>query len=168
MAVALGRERIRETAGILGIWAVDTPEEALQTRFYSDIWNTSSDAIKSALAPEQSAIVTGSKISAYDIGLEGMGQGYAGQMTPFQMALIASAPANMNGNLMKPKIEFDQPPEVYSNVVSTQQAEQNTADYGTCNRRFGRNGDESFRQRPRRRNSFRRKNRNGGKTRARV
>ena len=46
MAVALGRERIRETAGALGIWAVDTPEEALQTNFFPDIWNTSNDAIK--------------------------------------------------------------------------------------------------------------------------
>ena len=118
MAVSLGRERIRETAGILGIWAVDTPEDALQTRFFSDIWNASNDAIKSALAPEQSTIVTGSKISAYDIGLEGMGQGYAGQMTPFQMALIASAPANLEGKLMKPKIESDQPPEMFSQVLT--------------------------------------------------
>ena len=53
-----------------------------------------------------------------------MGQGYAGQMTPFQMALIASAPANLNGNLMKPKIEYNQPPQVYSPVISPQQAEQ--------------------------------------------
>ena len=124
MAVELGRERIRETAGILGIWAVETPEDALQTRFYSDIWNASNDAIKSALAPEQSSIVTGDKITAYDIGLEGMGQGYAGQMTPFQMALIASAAANLQGNLMKPKIEFDRPPEVYSKVLTPQQSQQ--------------------------------------------
>lgn len=124
MAVSLGRERIRETAGALGIWAVDTPEEALQTKFFPDIWNASNDAIKNALAPEQSAIVTGKGISAYDLGLEGMGQGYAGQMTPFQMALIASAPANLQGNLMKPKIEYDQPPEVFANVLSPPQAAQ--------------------------------------------
>ena len=124
MAVALGRERLSETAGAFGIWAVETPEEALQTRFFADIWNASNDAIKSALAPEQSALVTGKGISAYDIGLEGMGQGYAGQMTPFQMALIASAPANLNGNLMKPKIEFEQPPEIYAPVLSAQQAAQ--------------------------------------------
>lgn len=124
MAVSLGRERIRETAGVLGILAVETPEDALKTKFFPEIWNASSDAIKNALAPEQSTIVTGKEISAYDIGLEGMGQGYAGQMTPLQMALIASAPANLNGNLMKPKIEFDRPPEVFSQVLSPPQAAQ--------------------------------------------
>lgn len=124
MAVNLGRERIRETAGALGILAVETPEDALQTKFFPDIWNASNEAIKYALAPSQSKIVTGKEITAYDIGLEGMGQGYAGQMTPFQMALIASVPANLSGNLMKPKIEFDQPPEVFANVISPQQAAQ--------------------------------------------
>jgi penicillin-binding protein 2 len=122
MAVGLGRERIQETAGLLGIKAVETPKEAVLSGFYSDIWNTSSKRIANALAPQQSTIVTGKNITAYDIGLEGMGQGYAGQMTPFQMALIVSAAANMEGKLMKPKIEFDQPPQMYAQVLSPQQA----------------------------------------------
>ncbi|MBA2494568.1 MAG: hypothetical protein H0V31_07730 [Acidobacteria bacterium] len=124
MAVELGRERIRETAGAFSILAVDTPEDALQTNFFPDIWNASHNRIANALAPEQSTIVTGKQISAYDLGLEGMGQGYAGQMTPFQMALIASAPANLQGNLIKPKIEADQPPQVFSQVLSPPQAAQ--------------------------------------------
>ncbi|CAN5579463.1 penicillin-binding protein 2 [soil metagenome] len=124
MAVELGRERIRETAGAFSILAVDTPENALQTNFFPDIWNASNNRIANALAPEQSTIVTGKQISAYDLGLEGMGQGYAGQMTPFQMALIASAPANLQGNLIKPKIEADQPPQVFSQVLSPPQAAQ--------------------------------------------
>jgi len=122
MAVSLGRERIRETAGALGIAAVDTPAEAVQSKFFSDIWNTSNKRIASAMALQQSTIVAGKNISAYDIGLEGMGQGYAGQMTPFQMALIASAAANLEGKLMKPKIEFDQPPQAFAQVLSPQQA----------------------------------------------
>jgi cell division protein FtsI/penicillin-binding protein 2 len=122
MAVDLGRERIRETAGLFGIAAVEKPEDTFNTKFLSDIWNASNPQIKNALALEQSAIVTGKDISAYDIGLEGMGQGYAGQMTPFQMALIASAAANMEGKLMKPKIEFDLKPEMYSQVLTPQQA----------------------------------------------
>lgn len=124
MAVSLGRERMRETAGAFGILAADTPEDALSGIFFADIWNTSSDRIKNAIAPEQSSIVTGGKISAYDLGLEGMGQGYAGQMTPFQMALIASAPANMEGKLMKPRIEMDVPPQAFSQVLSPEQAAQ--------------------------------------------
>nr|MDQ3041415.1 penicillin-binding transpeptidase domain-containing protein [Acidobacteriota bacterium] len=124
MAVDLGKERIRETAGAFSILAVETPEDALQAGFFPGIWNASNSRISNALAPQQSTIVTGKDISAYDVGLEGMGQGYAGQMTPFQMALIASAPANMEGKLMKPKIELDLPPQMFSQVLSPQQAAQ--------------------------------------------
>jgi len=67
-------------------------------------------------------MVLGKDISLFDLGIQGMGQGYAGQMTPFQMALIASIPANMEGRLMKPRIEADQPPRAFSQVLSPQQA----------------------------------------------
>ncbi|CAA9428108.1 MAG: Peptidoglycan D,D-transpeptidase MrdA [uncultured Pyrinomonadaceae bacterium] len=124
MAVDLGKERIRETAGAFSILAVEAPEDALSAGFFPGIWNASNSRISNALAPQQSTIVTGKDISAYDVGLEGMGQGYAGQMTPFQMALIAAAPANLEGKLMKPKIEADLPPQMFSQVVSPQQAAQ--------------------------------------------
>jgi cell division protein FtsI/penicillin-binding protein 2 len=124
MAVDLGRERFRETAGQVGILAVDTPEQAVSSGFFPDIWNTSNPRIASALQPQQSTLVTGKEISAYDLALEGMGQGYAGQMTPFQMALIASVPANMNGFLMKPRIEMDQPPQPFAQVLTAEQARQ--------------------------------------------
>jgi hypothetical protein len=124
MAVELGRERLRETAGLLGILAVEKPQEALRARLFPDIWNTSNARIANSIAPQQSTMVTGKDITAYDIALQGMGQGYAGQMTPFQMALITAAPANLNGNLMKPRIEFDRPPQVFANVLSPQQAAQ--------------------------------------------
>ncbi len=124
MAVALGRERFRETAGKFGMLAVETPEEALQHKLFPDIWNTSNEQISNAIAPEQSTIVTGSKITAYDLALEGMGQGYAGQMTPFQMALVVSAAANLQGNLMKPRIEFNQTPVIFSSLLTPQQASQ--------------------------------------------
>jgi penicillin-binding protein 2 len=122
LAIELGRERLRETAMLLGMAAVDTPEDAVMARFFPNIWNTSVPTIAGALAPSQSTIVTGNKISLYDVGLEGMGQGYAGQMTPFQMALIASIPGNMEGKLMKPRIEADQPPQMFAQVLSPQQA----------------------------------------------
>ena len=122
MAVDLGRERMSETANLLGISAVESPSDALQTNFLPEIWNASNSQIKNALAPQQSALVTGKEISLYDLALEGMGQGYAGQMTPFQMALIAAAAGNLEGKLMKPKIEFDRPPEMYSQILSPPQA----------------------------------------------
>jgi cell division protein FtsI/penicillin-binding protein 2 len=55
---------------------------------------------------------------------EGYGQGYASQMTPFQMAMMISVAANLEGKLMKPKIEMDRPPEVFSQVLTRDQAQQ--------------------------------------------
>jgi penicillin-binding protein 2 len=65
---------------------------------------------------------TSDKISKYDLALEGFGQGYASQMTPLQMALLAATAGNLNGNLMKIKLEYDRPPEVYHNVLTPQMA----------------------------------------------
>jgi hypothetical protein len=124
LAIAVGKVGISETGRKSGILPVDTPAEATQANFFPDIWNTSDESIAYSIAPRQSTIVTGKNVTEYDIGLEGIGQGYAGQMTPFQMALIASIPANLKGNLMKPKIEYDLKPEVFSQVLSAGQAAQ--------------------------------------------
>lgn len=122
MAVLLERNRLRETAQILGVNAVENPEDATTVGFLPEIWNASSDEVKKSIAPRESAIVMGKQISPYDLAIQGMGQGYAGQMTTFQMALIAAAPANLEGKLMKPKIEMERAPEVYSQVLTVQQA----------------------------------------------
>lgn len=122
LANALGRPRMGDTARVLGITPVDTPPEALSQGFYADIWNTSNPRIARSISPARSTIVTGKQLTLYDFGVEGMGQGLAGQMTPLQMALIASAPANLEGRLMKPKIEADIPPQMYSQVLTREQA----------------------------------------------
>jgi peptidoglycan glycosyltransferase len=121
MGVKLGGERLKVAAQLLGIGAYDSPAEALRGRKEPEIWNASTDAVKRALAPREATIVTG-KVTKYDLALIGYGQGYAGQMTPFQMALAAAAIANMDGKLMKPKIEFDRPPEIFKQVMKPQQA----------------------------------------------
>ncbi|MEA2204299.1 MAG: penicillin-binding protein [Blastocatellia bacterium] len=117
MGVLLGPQRLKQAAQLLGIGAYDTPAEALRGRKEPELWNASTDAIRRALAPRESTIVTGPKISRYDIALEGYGQGYAGQMTPLQMALAAAAIGNMEGKLMKLKIESNRAPEVYQSVM---------------------------------------------------
>jgi cell division protein FtsI/penicillin-binding protein 2 len=122
MANALGRERLAETARIFGMTPTETPDEALEQGMFAGIWNTSNPRIANAVSPARSTIVTGKKLTAFDLGQEGMGQGYSGQMTPFQMALIAAAPANLQGRLMKPKIEADLPAQAFSQVLSPQQA----------------------------------------------
>lgn len=123
LAVSLGRDRLAESAQAVGIAPVETDPEAFKQGFFPDIWNASNKRIANAIAPARATIVTGKELTAYDIGLEGMGQGKAAQMTPFQMALIAAAPGNNQGRLMKPKIEADIPPQVFAQVLTPQQAE---------------------------------------------
>ncbi|HEU4712737.1 MAG TPA: penicillin-binding transpeptidase domain-containing protein [Pyrinomonadaceae bacterium] len=118
MGVRLGPERLKRAAQLLGIGAYDTPAEALRGRKEPELWNGSTDAVERALAPRQATIVTGKQITRYDQALIGYGQGYAGQMTPFQMALAAATIGNMEGKLMKPKIEYNLQPQPFNQVVT--------------------------------------------------
>src|SRR5690349_18396840 len=118
MGVKLGAERLKRAAQLLGIGGYDTPSEALRGRKEPEIWNASTDAIKRALAPREATIVTGKQVTKYDLALIGYGQGYAGQMTPFQMALAAATIGNSDGKLMKPKIEFNLQPQAFNQVLS--------------------------------------------------
>jgi cell division protein FtsI/penicillin-binding protein 2 len=120
MAVKLGPERLRSTAQLLGIGTYDDPRDLLRGKKKVEIFNASTDAIKRAMAPREATILTNPKMRRYDLALEGFGQGYAGQMTPLQMALNVSAIGNVEGKLMKPKIELDQKPEPYDQVMPTQ------------------------------------------------
>jgi len=124
MGVKLGGDKLKQAAELLGIGAYDTPAEALRGRKEPQLWNASSEAVKRALAPREATIVTGKQITRYDLALIGYGQGYAGQMTPFQMALSAAAIGNMEGKLMKPKIELDRAPEMFKQVVPPQSAQR--------------------------------------------
>jgi len=122
MGVKLGAERLKRAAQLLGIGTYDTPSEALRGRKLPEIWDASTDAVKRALAPREATIVTGKQVTRYDLALMGYGQGFAGQMTPFQMALAASAIGNMEGKLMKPRIEYNVAPQVFNQVMPPQTA----------------------------------------------
>ena len=106
---------------MMGVGAVNTPIETLRGRKVPEIWNASSEAVKRALAPRESTMVAGPlgrQFNKFDLALEGYGQGYAGQMTPFQMALFASTIGNLEGKLMKPRLEMNRPNEAYNQVVT--------------------------------------------------
>ncbi len=118
MGVKLGPERLKRAAQLLGIGAYDTPSEALRGRKRPDIWNASTDAVKRALAPREATIVTGKQVTRYDLALIGYGQGFAGQMTPLQMAMAAATIGNMEGKLMKPRIEMNVPPQPFNQVLT--------------------------------------------------
>jgi cell division protein FtsI/penicillin-binding protein 2 len=118
MGVKLGPEKLKHAAQLLGIGSYDTPAEALRGRKEPEIWDASTDGIKRALAPREATIVTGKQVTRYDLALMGYGQGFAGQMTPFQMALAASAIANMEGKLMKPRVEYNVAPQPFNQVMT--------------------------------------------------
>jgi cell division protein FtsI/penicillin-binding protein 2 len=122
MGVKLGAERLKRAAQLLGIGAYDTPSEALRGRKLPEIWDGSTDAVKRALAPREATIVTGKQVTRYDLALMGYGQGFAGQMTPFQMALAAAAIGNMEGKLMKPRVEYNVAPQAFNQVMTPQTA----------------------------------------------
>jgi peptidoglycan glycosyltransferase len=123
MGVKLGAERLRTAAKLVGIGAYDTPGEALRSRKQPEILHASSEAIKRSIAPTEATMVTGPKTNRFELALEGFGQGQAGQMTPFQMAMLCAAIANLEGKLMKAKIEKDLQPEAYSQAMTPQQAQ---------------------------------------------
>ena len=124
LGTQLGGEKIRDTAKLLGLGAYDSISGEGQGRREPEIWNASTNAIAKAIAPTESWLKAGKHSTRCELMYEGYGQGYASQMTPFQMALIISAAANLDGRLMKPKIELDRPPQMLSQVLTRDQATQ--------------------------------------------
>ncbi len=122
LGTQLGGEKIRDTAKLLGLGAYDSVSGEGQGRREPEIWNASTSAVKNALAPTEAWLKAGKHSTRCELMYEGYGQGYASQMTPFQMALIISAAANLEGKLMKPKIESDRAPEMFSQVLTRDQA----------------------------------------------
>jgi penicillin-binding protein A len=124
LGTQLGGEKIRDTAKLLGMGAYDSVSGEGQGRREPEIWNATSNAIKNAIAPTESWLKAGKKSTRCELMYEGYGQGLASQMTPFQMALVISAAANLEGKLMKPKLESDRAPEMFSQVLTREQASE--------------------------------------------
>ncbi len=122
MAIKLGPEKLAAELAKLGMTPVGSPQEALGGGRQPEIWNVSQPAVARALAPVDATVALYARERPYDLGLIGFGQGYAGQMTPLQMALVAAAVANLEGKLMKPKIEYDRAPEMWAQATSPQHA----------------------------------------------
>src|SRR5438105_4970631 len=122
LGTQLGGTKIRDTAKLLGLGAYDSVSGEGQGRREPEIWNASSKAIQNALAPTESWLKAGPHSTRCELMYEGYGQGYASQMTPFQMAMLISVAANLDGRLMKPKIEMDRANEMFSQVLTRDQA----------------------------------------------
>src|ERR1044072_4240606 len=122
LGTQLGGVKICDTAKLVGLGAYDSVSGEGQGRREPEIWNASSKAIQNALAPTESWLKAGPHSTRCELMYEGYGQGYASQMTPFQMAMIISVAANLEGRLMKPKIEMDRQPEMFAQVLTREQA----------------------------------------------
>src|SRR5436309_5710487 len=123
LGTQLGGVKIRDTAKLVGLGAYDSVSGEGQGRREPEIWNASSKAIQNAIAPTESWLKAGPHSSRCELMYEGYGQGYASQMTPFQMAMLISVAANLDGRLMKPKIEMGRAPEMFSQVLTRDQAQ---------------------------------------------
>ncbi|MFN2578309.1 MAG: penicillin-binding transpeptidase domain-containing protein [Pyrinomonadaceae bacterium] len=124
LGTQLGGVKIRDTAKLVGLGAYDSVSGETQGRREPEIWNASSKAIQNAIAPTESWLKAGPHSTRCELMYEGYGQGYASQMTPFQMAMMISVAANLEGRLMKPKIEMNRAAEMFSQVLTRDQAAQ--------------------------------------------
>jgi len=122
LGTQLGGPKIHDTAKLVGLGAYDSVSGDGQGRREPEIWNASTSKIKNAIAPTEAWLKAGPHSTRCELMYEGYGQGYASQMTPFQMALLISVAANLEGKLMKPKIEYDRPPEMLNQVLTPEQA----------------------------------------------
>src|SRR5437773_7694070 len=122
LATQLGGVKISDTAKLGGLGAYDSVSGEGQGRREPEIWNASSKAIQNSIAPTEAWLKAGPHSSRCELMYEGYGQGYASQMTPFQMAMLISVAANLDGRLMKPKIEMDRANEMFSQVLTRDQA----------------------------------------------
>jgi cell division protein FtsI/penicillin-binding protein 2 len=124
LATQMGGPKIQDTAKLVGLGAYDSTSGQGQGRREPEIWNASTKAIQNAIAPTESWLKAGPHSTRCELMYEGYGQGLASQMTPFQMAMLISVAANLEGRLMKPKIESDRPPEMFAQVLTRDQAAQ--------------------------------------------
>lgn len=124
LGVEVERQRMGEAASRFGLRVFDTAGESISrggTGAFRGLWNTDNRVLSDVLAPFYSTFVAGRRITKYDLALESIGQGYV-QLTPLQMAMIAGAAANSNGNVMRPMIELGRQPAPLGQAMSPETA----------------------------------------------
>ncbi|HMV86816.1 MAG TPA: penicillin-binding transpeptidase domain-containing protein [Blastocatellia bacterium] len=121
LGVEVERQRMGEAAARFGLQVFPTGAASLRAGNDPHFWNTENPVLSAVLAPRYSTFVAGGGVTKYDIGLESIGQGYV-QLTPIEMAMVAGAAANKDGNVMKPMIEMGRPPIAISQAMSAQTA----------------------------------------------
>jgi cell division protein FtsI/penicillin-binding protein 2 len=121
LGVEVERQRMGEAASRFGLKVFDTAAESIGTGSFRRLWNSDNEILSDVLAPLNSTFVAGRRITRYDLALESIGQGYV-QLTVLEMAMIAGAVANWNGNVMRPMIEMGRQPAPLSQAMSSETA----------------------------------------------
>ncbi|HQR36276.1 MAG TPA: penicillin-binding transpeptidase domain-containing protein [Blastocatellia bacterium] len=121
LGVEVERQRMGEAAARFGLKVFDSGIDSLRAGFAPNFWNTENPVLAGVMSPRYSTFVAGKGVTKYDLGLESIGQGYV-QLTALQMAMVAAAVANNNGNVMKPTMEMGRTPIAMSQAMSPQTA----------------------------------------------
>lgn len=117
LGVEVGRQKLGEAASRFGLRVFNNPADSIGTGQMPNLWNTDNKVLSDVLAPLNSTFVAGDKITKYDLGLQSIGQGYV-QLTVIEMAMMAAAVANAQGNVMRPLIEANRQPQVLHQAMS--------------------------------------------------
>ena len=165
LAVKLGPQKMEQAAKLIGIGAMQTPEQARVARRQPEIMNASSEAVAKAISPFQATMVTGPKIKTFDLALEGYGQGYAGQMTPFQMALSAR-PSPTSKAIDEAEDRDTTSGRRFNQVIYAAARGRDAPRHGAGDGRGVGHGARRLRPRPRRRHHHGRQDRHGAEGRA--
>ncbi len=123
LGVEVERQRMGDAAARFGMRVFANPGDSIGTGATRGLWNTENKILSDVLAPLNSTFVNGNKISKYDLALESIGQGYV-QLTPFQMAFVAAAAANTQGNVMRPLMEMGRQPAILSQAMTPETAKR--------------------------------------------
>ncbi|MFN0124099.1 MAG: penicillin-binding transpeptidase domain-containing protein [Blastocatellia bacterium] len=121
LGVEVERERMGEAASRFGMTVFETGAASIGPGPLRGLWNTENKVLSDVFAPLKSTFVASGKISRYDLALESIGQGYV-QLTPLQMAMLAGAVANEQGNVMKPRLELARAAAAHSQAMSPEVA----------------------------------------------
>lgn len=121
LGVEIAHTRLGEAAGRFGLRVFEDPADSLRAGAQRNLWNTENQLLSDLFAPLQSTFVAGRRTTKYDLAIESIGQGYV-QLTPLQMAMVAAAAANLQGNVMRPKIEIEPEPAVWSQAMTAETA----------------------------------------------
>ncbi|HMZ78189.1 MAG TPA: penicillin-binding transpeptidase domain-containing protein [Acidobacteriota bacterium] len=141
MGVELGYGRLGDVARRFGFHIDDSPESARQSRTVDRLWNSDGSELDKSFGVVESRMVLSPRVTAYDIGLQSIGQGFD-QATVLQMALVAAAVARSDGMRLAPALEAERQVKLLGPALNPSAAKalqplmRSVVERGTASRAF--------------------------------